>query len=107
MRRRVESEKDLFFYHAPCVIIIHAPDKKFFPQDCAIAAQNIMLGARSLDIGSCWIGFSDIMLNRSRKLKTKLNIPNNHKIMATIALGYPMKFPEKALPRKDCDVNWI
>ena len=55
MRRRVKSEKDLFFYHAPCIIIIHAPNKRFFPQDCACAAQNMMLAARSLGIGSCWI----------------------------------------------------
>ncbi len=30
-----------------------------------------------------------------------------HNVMATIALGYPEKFPEKALPRKDVKVEWV
>ncbi len=107
MSRRVKSEKDLFFYHAPCIIIIHAPNKRFFAQDCACAAQNIMLAARSLGIGSCWIGFSDIVLNKSAKISKSIGIPMNHNVMATIALGYPEKFPSNALPRKDCKVEWV
>ncbi len=107
MSARAKSEKDLFFYHAPVVIIIHAPNKKFFLQDCSCAAQNIMLAARSLNIGSCWIGFADIVLNRSSKMKKKLGIPSSHKIMATVALGYPEKFPNKALPRKESNVEWV
>lgn len=107
MKKRVKSEKDLFFYHAPVIIIIHASNKQFFPQDCACAAQNMMLAARSLNLGSCWIGFGDIVLNNSRKIRKKLSIPVSHKIMATIALGYPEKFPEKALPRKDFSKIWF
>ena len=107
MSARARSEKDLFFYHAPCVIIIHAPNKKFFAQDCSCASQNIMLAARSIDIGSCWIGFADIVLNKSRKIKKSLKIPLSHQIMSTIALGYPEKFPSNALPRKDCKVDWV
>jgi len=107
MSKRAKSEKDLFFYHAPAVIIIHAPNKKFFQQDCACAAQNMMLTARSLDIGSCWIGFADIVLNKSAKISKKIGIPMAHNVMATIALGYPEKFPENALPRKDCEIDWV
>ena len=107
MKKRVKSDKDLFFYHAPAVIIIHAPKKKFYSQDCACASQNIMLAARASNIGSCWIGFADIVFNRSLKLKKRLNIPATHKIYATIALGYPEKFPEKALPRKQPMVDWL
>lgn len=107
MRARVESEKDLFFYHAPCIIIIHAPKKRFFSQDCACAAQNMMLAARSLDIGSCWIGFADIVLDKSSKIKKKLGIPVSHGIMATVAFGYPEKFPSQALPRRDFSKVWI
>jgi nitroreductase len=107
MRARVKSEKDLFFYKAPCVIVIHAPKKRFYAQDCACVAQNLMLASRSLDIGSCWIGFADIVFNRSRKIKKKLGIPYSHGVMATVALGYTEKFPSKALPRKQVKKKWI
>ncbi|MBD3164190.1 hypothetical protein GF323_03255 [Candidatus Woesearchaeota archaeon] len=107
MSARAKTEKDLFFYHAPCVIVIHSRKKRFFLKDCSCAAQNIMLAARSLNIGSCWIGLADIALNKSRKIRKKLRIPLSHRIMATIALGYPEKFPRKALPRKKADIEWL
>ena len=107
MRKRVNSEHDLFFYHAPLVIVVHAPKKQFFLQDCSCAAQNMMLAARSLDIGSCWIGFADIVFNRSNKMKKKLGIPSSHQIAGTIAFGYPEKFPAKALPRREPHINLI
>ena len=107
MMKRVKSENDLFFYHAPCIIIIHSPKKRFFAQDCSCAAQNIMLAARSLEVGSCWIGFADIVFNKSSKLKKKLSIPDSHSIMATMVLGYPEKFPENALPRREPKKIWI
>lgn len=107
MRKRVESEQDLFFYHAPLVIILHGPKRQFIEHDLSCAAQNMMLAARSLDIGSCWIGFADIVLNRSQKIKKKLRIPSSHQVVATIVFGYPIKFPSSALHRKEAVISWF
>jgi nitroreductase len=107
MKKRVASEKDLFFYNAPCIIIIHSRNKRFYVNDCACAAQNIMLAARSLGIGSCWIGFADIALNASKNIRKSIAIPPSHKIMAVLVLGYPEKFPATSLPRKDTPIEFI
>lgn len=107
MRKRVKSEKDLFFYNAPAVVIIHAPKKRFSLQDCSCAAQNMMLAARSLGIGSCWIGFADIALNKNRRIRKRLGIPFSHRVMSTLVFGYPEKFPSKALPRREPNIDWI
>lgn len=45
------------FYGAPSVITLFAPKGFLFAvDDCAVAAENMMLAADSLGIGSCYIG---------------------------------------------------
>lgn len=45
------------FYDAPTVITLFAPkDFLFSAEDCAVAAENMMLIADTLGIGSCYIG---------------------------------------------------
>ncbi|MFH2028902.1 MAG: nitroreductase family protein [Nanoarchaeota archaeon] len=107
--KRASSDKDLFFYDAPLVILVCAKDGKFIPQDCALAAENMMLAARSLGIGSCWIGFADLVVNQNRTFMDYLGVPNDCKIMAHLIFGYPEKFPAQAFPRKEeADVvKWL
>ena len=92
-------DQDLFFYDAPLLVIISAKPGRFTEKDCSLAAQNMMLAARSLGIGSCWIGFADMVINKKRKLMTELGIPQGYKIYAHLIFGYPIKFPEKAKER--------
>jgi|YelNatPaOPRAMG01_1025707.scaffolds.fasta_scaffold13222_7 nitroreductase len=62
--------------------------------DLAMAAQNMMLMAYSLGIGSCPIAsFNKIAI------KQILNIPNNVDIILILTFGYPQTWP-KAPPRK-------
>ncbi len=45
------------FYDAPTVITMLAPKNFLFAvEDCAVAAENMMLAADALGIGSCYIG---------------------------------------------------
>ena len=45
------------FYDAPTVITFFAPKQFLFSvDDCAVAAENMMLAADALGIGSCYIG---------------------------------------------------
>lgn len=109
VKKRVSNDKDLFFYDAPLLILICAEPKGFAMVDCACAAQNMMLAARSLSIGSCWIGFADRAFS-SKKLRDKAGVPKGLKVMASIVFGYPFDgFPNSAMPRKDEAnvINWI
>ena len=107
--KRVFTDKDLFFYDAPCIILICSKQGRFHAQDCALAAQNMMLTAYSLGIGSCWIGFADVVLNRKKKLMKELGVPKKHKIMATLIFGYTEKYPSSPYPRKEEAniIKWI
>ena len=56
--RQIFSDPEFhIFYNAPALIITLAkPEGANASCDCTLAAQNIMLAAHSLGLGSCWIG---------------------------------------------------
>lgn len=62
--------------------------QKGYEYDVGAAAENIILGALTQGIGSCWL----ISVDRDR-LKHVLEIPDNYKIDSVIALGYPAESP--------------
>jgi len=37
--------------------------------DCGIASQNMVLAAHSMDFGTCWIAFSKLAFQETRKWK--------------------------------------
>ncbi len=77
-----------FFYHAPNLILIYGNSKShFYVHDCSMAAQNIMLAAQSMGIGSCWIGFAQFTLN-SESFKERYSVPQEYDLVSTLALGY-------------------
>ncbi len=47
------------FYRAPALIVISASAQgPWIVEDCALAAENLMLAAFAEGLGTCWIGFS-------------------------------------------------
>ncbi|OOM80209.1 nitroreductase [Clostridium sp. BL-8] len=98
------------FYNAPTIIITaydkNSPTKE---SDSAVALENIMLAAHSLNIGSCWIHALGIVGDDPsvRSILTELGIPENYAIFGTAALGFSSKGEPKASPRKEGTVNIV
>ena len=64
------------FYHAPVMILISGiAEVPWIVEDCALAAQNLMLAAYGLGLGSCWIGFAQRYLNTPAG-KRHLDVPD-------------------------------
>lgn len=85
----------LEYAQAAIVIISIADEEKtpYWQADCGAVAENMLLEATHLGIGSCWIGeYPNI--EKCKKVKQILRIPNNYKVFATIALGYATKEKE-------------
>ncbi len=88
---------------APVLLILCADPSQFGPMqdrnwhliDIGIAAQNLMLAAKALDLGSVFVGVFD-----EEKIRDILNIPQNIHIVGLFPVGYPRKSSEKRTPRK-------
>ena len=94
------------FHRAPALVFIFAPPARFIEQDCSCAAENMMLAAKSLGLGSCWIGFAN-PLGADEKTLGELKVPKGQRIMAALVFGYPTNEAQKAPPRnKDVIISW-
>ena len=99
---RAETMEDPIFYNAPLLIMILRPkDNEWAKFDCSAAAENIMLAARSLGMGSCAIGMAGLL--EGKETMKQLEVPEGHEHHITMALGYTDEWPE-APERKKEDV---
>ena len=103
----LSNPKTRIFFGAPVLILIFASPDVIIDHDCALAAENMMLAAHSLGIGSCWIGLALGLGNDSEFLK-EAGVPDGHKLIAPLIFGYPAKEKLKA-PARNSDVilKWI
>lgn len=88
LNKTVQTQEDTIFYGAPVVIFIVSNKKnRWVLVDCACAAQNMMLVARSLGLGSCFIGRGHLL--RDKEINQELGIKSGVNIYATVVFGYP------------------
>ena len=83
---------------APCCIIAAGDTNVQYAQgsyiqDCAAAVENLLLGAASLGLGSCWLGvYPDE--NRQEAFRKLFNMPSHIAPFCAIALWYPDEHKE-------------
>ncbi|MBD3342244.1 MAG: 4Fe-4S dicluster domain-containing protein [Candidatus Lokiarchaeota archaeon] len=104
-----EQGEDLIFYNAPMVVILYAPsDLSDFlsGNDAGIAFTYGMMAAQARGLGTCWIGFAQAALNRSKKNKKAFDIPKDMNITGVMTLGYPDVKYHRLPPRNPLNVRW-
>jgi nitroreductase len=104
------DEKFHAFFHAPTVIVVSGEADFIAPDsDCAVAAQNMMLAAEALHIGSCWVSAVRVLLQteEGRKLVHALKLPEGYVPFNSIALGYKKADNSQAAPRREGTVSYI
>ena len=94
------------FYHAPVSVVIAAAEPTDWAvEDCALAAENLMLAAYARGLGTCWVGFAQHWL-ATPDGKAALGVPPTYAPIAPIAIGHPRRQPPP-VPRKAPEVHWV
>jgi len=93
------------FYHAPALIVISAANGPWIVEDCALAAENLMLAACAAGLGTCWIGFAQGWLATAQG-KSVLKLSESFVPVAPIIVGHP-KDGVPAVPRKPATIDWL
>jgi nitroreductase len=96
------ASSQAFIGQAPIIIVACATESKStmlcgqprYTVDVSIAMSFMILQAREIELGTCWIGAFN-----EEEVKQILGVPNNIRVVAITPLGYPSQNPS-ARPRK-------
>jgi nitroreductase len=89
---------------AACIVVCGEKEANRHVEDCCIAAENIMLSAKSLGIGSCYVAALEKNMKDARKL---LKLPEKYQIVCFISLGYITTNPQTPKKKHIKDViHW-
>jgi len=103
LKKRLLDPNYNLFYNAPLLIFVSGAKSPYVVYDCSMAAQNMMLAAYTLGIGSCWIGTA-IPTANDPKIKPSLGIPEDHDAHAAVIFGYPKGGFPKAPPKRPAEI---
>ncbi len=106
IKKTAVNTGDTVFYNAPLVIFIaNDKTKNASKEDCVLAAQNMMLAAHSLGVGSCFIGRGKAI--PISYLLNKFNLPVHYDITVHLAFGYSDE-PSRTPPHRHEDtILWV
>jgi nitroreductase len=105
-RKLLMSPGYSIYYHAPTVImVVGKTGSRFREIDCSLAAENMMLAAHALGIGSCWIGSTEVAY-QNNELLAGFRIPEGYSPVGTIVFGYPAENPA-AHDKLSANVTWV
>ncbi|HPI74934.1 MAG TPA: nitroreductase family protein, partial [bacterium] len=80
------TEYGKFLAQAPVCIVIVSADTKYYLEDGCAAAENILLAAAGLGLGSCWVAGDKKPY--AEEILRWLQAPDGFKLVAMLAIGH-------------------
>ena len=103
-----QHQRDRLFHGATAVIVVGSKPGGSCPmEDALLASQNILLGAHSMGLGTCLIGFAVAAMQNDPTIKKFLKIPDEETVYAVIAMGYPDEEYEGLTGRKRFELRYF
>ena len=96
------------FRNAPAVIFVGAPDGVFAGENVGCLAQNIMLAATELGLGTCFLGSVQMMFAEPTMAEyaEMLDFSDGYRLRFALAVGYPDESPD-AKPRDMAKIKFL
>jgi len=88
----LDPEFSIFYDAGTLIVICATPESHFVEADCWLAAENLMLMACAMGLGTCPIGFALPVLN-APEVKAELGVPADVEVVAPIIIGVPSGSP--------------
>lgn len=110
LRERLEAPGYHSLYNAPTIIVISgSADARFAMADCAAAAQNILLAAESLGLGSCFTAMNAeyFTIPAGHAFAERVGIPEGYTPLYVITLGYKASPAPEAAPRRENSITIV
>lgn len=105
--RRFNNPSFDMFYGAPVLVFVFTAPNSLTPnEDGTLAAENMMLAARSYGLGSCWIGFAK-PLGNDKGFLTEMGVPADHVLIAPLVFGFPKGSAQEGKREAPRIMKWV
>jgi len=92
---------DRYMYNAPMLMLFHGNRRAMsYEENAHLVCHHAMLAALSLGLGTTIIGLVPPIVDRSKALRRRYNIPKDNKVITSLILGHP-KYKYKKSIRRD------
>jgi len=82
--------RERLFHGATAAMVISTHPPASDPEaDALMAAQNVLLAAEAMGLGTCMIGFAVQAMRRDRSIARLVGIPDEEEVQAVIGIGHP------------------
>ena len=97
------------FLHAPTVILISCDRRGLgiVDLDTALCAENMVLAAHSMGLGTCLIGLCNFPFQFYPGLRKKLGVEAPFRLNVGMALGYPKGTCDRVVKREPARATWL
>ncbi len=108
-RKRISERNagmpDPVYYSAAAVVFVigNGPTAEL---DCPMVCENMMLAARALGLGSCWV-YTGSLVATDPAIKAALGLQEGERIFGPIILGHPQDGFPPPTTRQPLNVRWL
>jgi nitroreductase len=104
------ADRKLGLYHGAPTVILILKDVRGVSNpdlDAGIAGQNMVLAAHSMGLGTCWVSFTKLAFQYTRRWGARLGIRYPYKFVSSLSVGFPVGRPDGEVARPTVAVDWF